>query len=191
MVIPIVFITHYLAVSSAVLFMDESTFTPSQQAADNGDSTLPVELAELLTAAREARRRAYAPYSKFAVGAAVRTSDNRITIGANVENASYGLTVCAERSAVLQTVINGARRIVAVAVCTDLRPPAAPCGMCRHTIAEFATDECEVVLGTPNPSDAVVRLRLGELLPMAFRPNDLLVDFAAQQHEAASDQTNS
>lgn len=131
---------------------------------------LPPELAELISAARAAQSQAYAPYSGFAVGAAVRTGDGRVFTGANVENASYGLAVCAERTAVLAAVLAGARQVVAVAVCTSLWPPAAPCGMCRQTLAEFARD-AEIVLCSP--SGPAQRTRLAVLLPHAFRPSDL------------------
>jgi cytidine deaminase len=142
---------------------------------------LPAELVELIAAARTAQAQAYAPYSGFAVGAAVRTSDGRIFPGANVENASYGLAVCAERTAVLAAVLAGARQVVAVAVCTSLWPPAAPCGMCRQTLAEFAHD-AEIVLCSP--SGPAQRTRLAVLLPNAFRPSDL-AQFAQQSAPAA------
>jgi cytidine deaminase len=131
---------------------------------------LPADLCELIAAARAAQSQAYAPYSSFSVGAAVRTSDGRIFSGANVENASYGLAVCAERTAVLTAVLQGARQVVAVAVCTSLWPPAAPCGMCRQTLAEFA-DDADVVLCSP--SGPAQRTRLSVLMPHAFRPADL------------------
>lgn len=124
---------------------------------------------ELIAAARAARETAYAPYSEFRVGAAVRSRAGRIYVGANVENASYGLAVCAERSAVIRAVLDGAREIEAVAVCTDIDPPAAPCGMCRQTLAEFALD-CEIVLCGPAEGSRLIRTRLEALLPRAFRP---------------------
>jgi cytidine deaminase len=134
---------------------------------------LPSDLTELVQKAQAARATAYAPYSQFLVGAAVRTSDGRVFAGANVENASYGLSVCAERSAVLAAVLAGSREVVAVAVCTELSPPAAPCGMCRQTLAEFATD-CPVVLCGPHGLDGQVLVtRLRELLPHAFVPATL------------------
>lgn len=141
---------------------------------------LPRELGELIAAARAVQGRAYAPYSGFAVGAAVRLGDGRIFTGANVENASYGLAVCAERTAVLAAVLAGGRQVVAVAVCTSLWPPAAPCGMCRQTLAEFAHD-AEVVLCSP--SGPAQRTRLAVLLPHAFRPSDL-EQFAEQSAPA-------
>ena len=122
----------------------------------------------LLAAAREASRSAYCPYSHFHVGAAVRAG-GRIFTGANVENASYGLTVCAERTAAFAAVLAGAGPIEAVAVaCVDAPEgpdPALlmPCGACRQVLAEFAAPETPVIV------DRVGTFRLDELLPRAFR----------------------
>ena len=123
---------------------------------------------DLLEAARKASRAAYCPYSKFHVGAAV-LADGKVFVGANVENASYGLTVCAERNALFAAILGGARRIEAVAVaCVDAPEgcdPALlmPCGACRQVIAEFAGPD------TPVHVDRVGTFRLDELLPHAFR----------------------
>jgi cytidine deaminase len=124
-------------------------------------------LASLVAAARQVRLRAHAPYSRFRVGAAVLDERGRVHVGCNVENASYGLTVCAERNAVAAAVSGGARRILAVAVITDATPPGTPCGACRQVLAEFAADDTPVVLARPKgpPSS----LTLGGLLPAAFR----------------------
>ena len=124
----------------------------------------------LLRAAQEAQQRAYAPYSKYRVGAAVLGDNGKIYPGANVENASYGLSICAERNAVVAAVLDGARRVTAIAVVTSTSPPVAPCGMCRQTLAEFAKD-LPVVLA--NESGERVDTTLAELLPHAFRPEDL------------------
>jgi cytidine deaminase len=116
-------------------------------------------------AARSARRRAYAPYSRFRVGAAV-VAGGRIHAGCNVENASYGLTLCAERVAVASAVAAGARAIEAVAVASGTSPPTPPCGMCLQTLAEFADPELPVLL--IGPRGARVETTLGALLPNAF-----------------------
>lgn len=119
----------------------------------------------LVAAARAARRRAYAPYSRFRVGAAVRAG-GRIFEGANLENASYGLTLCAERTAVAAAVLAGARRLEAVAIASGTSPPTPPCGMCLQTLAEFAGPDLVVLLA--GARGAVVETTLGELLPRGF-----------------------
>jgi cytidine deaminase len=124
----------------------------------------------LARAAREASTRAYCPYSKFHVGAAVLTDDKVITAGCNVENASYGLTICAERNAVFRGVAEGRRHIVAVAVYTPTPQPTAPCGACRQVLFEFGPD-AEVVSFCD--SSEVLHARLRDLLPHAFGPASL------------------
>ncbi|MFO1051642.1 MAG: cytidine deaminase [Planctomycetota bacterium] len=125
----------------------------------------------LIAAARDVARRAYAPASRFAVGAALLTEDGRIVAGCNVENASYGLSICAERSAVFRMVAEGQIRVVAIAVWTPLDPPGSPCGACRQVLSEFAGPECAVILcGSGN---TVVELSLGALLPRPFSFRDL------------------
>ena len=126
------------------------------------------QLDALLEAARNASRRAYCPYSKFHVGAAV-LAGGKIFEGANVENASYGLTICAERTATFAAVLAGAGKIEAIAVaCVDAPEGAGvetltPCGACRQVLVEFAD------LDTPVIIDRVGRTTLRDLLPMAFR----------------------
>jgi len=127
----------------------------------------PDQQARLLAAARAVRKHAHAPYSRFLVGAAVLDERGRIHAGCNVENASYGLTVCAERNALAVAVAAGARRITAVCVVTSAVPAASPCGACRQVLAELAPDEAPVLLA--GTRGAATSLTLGELLPRAFR----------------------
>jgi len=121
----------------------------------------------LVKRARAVRARAHAPYSRFQVGAAVLDEKGRVHAGINVENASYGLTVCAERHAVAAAVAAGAKRIRAVAVVTPTSPPGSPCGACRQVLAEFAPPEAPVLLASPG--GAPEETTLGELLPRSFR----------------------
>lgn len=123
----------------------------------------------LEAAAWQVRERAYAPYSKFLVGAALMADDGRIFSGCNVENASYGLTICAERSAVAQAVAAGARRFTRIVVATDIEPPAAPCGACRQVLREFGP---ELIVESIGPHSRK-QWRIWELLPEAFGPESL------------------
>ncbi len=125
----------------------------------------PADFRRLLAAARRAQRRAYAPYSRFKVGAAVLTVSGKIFTGGNIENASYGLTLCAERVAVAQAVSAGQRRFKALAIVTSAAG-ATPCGACRQVLAEFG--DC-VILCAATGRRQVQQLRLAELLPRAFR----------------------
>jgi cytidine deaminase len=121
--------------------------------------------AVLVAAARAARKHAYAPYSRFRVGAAVRAG-RAVFRGANVENASYGLTVCAERVAVGAAVASGARRLDAIAIASGTRDPTPPCGACLQVLAEFGGPELPVVLA--GAGGRVVETTLGELMPRGF-----------------------
>jgi cytidine deaminase len=123
-----------------------------------------MDLARLVTMAEEARSCAHAPYSNFFVGAALLTDSGRIFTGCNVENATYGATICAERAAVCAMVATGERRIRAIAVFTDAAVPATPCGICRQVLAEFA-DDAVVVVATPRQQKT---LSLAALLPERF-----------------------
>ena len=122
-------------------------------------------IAELLTAARSAARHAYAPFSHFSVGAAVRAADGRVFTGANVENSSYGLTVCAERVAVFKAISEGHRSFRRIAIVADTDAPTPPCGACRQILWEFGGN-LEVILG--NLTAAKGRYALAELLPLPF-----------------------
>jgi cytidine deaminase len=132
---------------------------------------MKVDVDALVKAAHDARGNAHAPYSHYKVGAAVLAADGRVFMGANVENASYGLALCAERSAVAAAVVAGARKLLACAVVTATAPPASPCGMCRQTLAEFGADDLRVIL--ENDSGAREEITLGALLPRAFRGDSL------------------
>jgi cytidine deaminase len=120
----------------------------------------------LMAEAERARRGAYAPYSEFTVGAALLASDGRVFVGANVENASYGLTVCAERVALWKAVSEGARSFVALAVAGPPRRSSSPCGACRQTLAEFAP---ELRIFWRDASGRRTSRSLARLLPDAFR----------------------
>jgi cytidine deaminase len=122
-------------------------------------------LARVAAAARRARTRAHAPYSRFKVGAAV-LAGGAIHAGCNVENASYGLTTCAERNAVAAAVLAGARRIDAVVVVSGTSPPTPPCGACLQVLAEFGAASLPMVL--VGARRVQQRVTLGELLPRAF-----------------------
>jgi cytidine deaminase len=105
---------------------------------------------ELIQRAVDAKRTSYSPYSKFRVGASLLTSDGEIFSGCNVENASYGLAICAERNAIFQAAFAGKRKIVAVAVTSDEQSFLTPCGACRQVISEFADGDAEIILITSN-----------------------------------------
>jgi cytidine deaminase len=124
---------------------------------------------ELVVRARQAMSHAYAPYSRFPVGAAVEADDGRVFVGCNMENASYGMTLCAERIAVGAAVTSGARKFRRIAVATQVEPPGPPCGACRQVLAEFGLD-VEVVAAGPMSER---RWPLRALLPDAFTRESL------------------
>jgi cytidine deaminase len=130
-----------------------------------------LELHELVAAAVAVRERAYAPYSNFAVGAALRAADGAIYVGCNVENASYGLTICAERNAVAYAVASGARAFSALAVVTE--NGVTPCGACRQVLAEFGPEMAVIVADTHGNRRVY---SIAELLPDAFGPEQLKGD---------------
>ena len=125
--------------------------------------------AELVRRAREVQRQAYCPYSKFRVGAALEAADGRVFVGTNVESASFGLTICAERMAIGAAVAGGARDFARIVVVTDVDPPASPCGACRQLLAEFGLD-LEVIAVGPKTER---RWTLRDLLPDAFAKSTL------------------
>jgi cytidine deaminase len=135
--------------------------------AEVADDTLDA----LVRTARAARERAYAPYSGFLVGSALLNEDGEIRPGVNIENASYPMSVCAERNAVAAMISAGQRRIRAVAVATDADRPTPPCGGCRQVLWEFGDADTPVV--AEGAGGVRVRWRLGDLLPDAFGPDDL------------------
>lgn len=124
------------------------------------------DLDELLSAARDVRDRAYAPYSNFRVGAALDIGDGNVILGANVENASYGLGICAERAAVAAAVSAGFRQFVAIAVAGPDGELTSPCGACRQVLAEFNPTMTVVFTGPDGP----VTTTVAELLPHSFNP---------------------
>jgi cytidine deaminase len=130
------------------------------------------DLEELVARAREAREHAYAPYSRFRVGAAVRSASGTVYVGCNVENASFGATICAERNAIAQMIAAGEREVVACAVISTGDVGASPCGICRQVLAEFSED-CELVLvgiaGKGKGKEHRRTSTLAKLLPDSFR----------------------
>lgn len=124
----------------------------------------------LLSAARAARENAVAPFSKFRVGAALRAKSGKVYTGCNVENASYGLTICAERVAIFKALSEGERGFDAIAVVTDAEKLTPPCGACRQIIWEFCGD-AEVILG--NLKDKTEVHRMTALFPLPFDISNL------------------
>jgi cytidine deaminase len=127
-------------------------------------------VAELVALARDARERAHAPFSRFKVGAALRTRQGEIVTGCNIENASYGLTLCAERVAVFKAVSEGLREFDAVAVMADSKRPTAPCGPCRQILWEFCGD---IWVHMSDLEGRVRSRRMSELLPLPFDARNL------------------
>jgi len=125
----------------------------------------------LIAAARAVRQHAHAPYSRFAVGAAVLDEQGRIHAGCNVENAAYPQGWCAEASAIAVMVAAGGRRIHAVVVCAEADAAVSPCGGCRQKLREFAADDCPVWLADTQALRA--SFTLGQLLPCSFGPEHL------------------
>ena len=135
--------------------------------------TTVIDVETLVAAARSARDRAYAPYSGFAVGAALLTADGSLVTAANVENASYSLGICAERSAVVAAVADGHLEFVAIAVAGPGLEPVTPCGACRQVLRELPPGPGLVVLAAGDSGDKILRTTVGELLPHSFGPENL------------------
>lgn len=133
--------------------------------------TLPISEA-LYQAAKDAFSRAHAPYSQFHVGAAAQTESGEIVKGCNVENASYGLTVCAERNCISNAVVNGHTKFAVMAIYTEQEKLTPPCGACRQVIAEFFRPDTLIV--ATNHKRAFKAWQLQEILPDAFTPDDLI-----------------
>ncbi|MBE3090907.1 MAG: cytidine deaminase [Candidatus Atribacteria bacterium] len=136
-----------------------------------GENTVKEEFKKLIKEAEKARKRAYTPYSKFQVGAAVLCADGKIFTGCNIENASFGLTVCAERVAIFKAISEGSTKFEAIAVIGDTDKPCSPCGACRQVISEFGED---IPLIMANLKEDVKIKKIKELLPEAFGKSDLL-----------------
>jgi cytidine deaminase len=130
------------------------------------------EVKNMLRQANDARDRAYVPYSGFRVGACVKAATGAYYLGCNIENAAYTPTVCAERNAIFKAVYEGEREFDAVAIVWDGENPAVPCGVCRQVLAEFCDPEMPVICANRKGEYKV--LALGDLLPYAFTPTDLL-----------------
>ncbi len=120
---------------------------------------------KLIAEAKMARKKAYSPYSNFKVGAAVLTTDGKIFSGCNIENSSYGLSICAERAAIFNAVSSGYKKFTKIAVVTDSKPPASPCGACRQVIFEFG-DDIEVIMA--NLKGDIKIMKIDELLKDGF-----------------------
>lgn len=126
---------------------------------------------KLIQAAVKARENAYVPYSKFGVGAALKTKDGKIYQGANIENASFGLTNCAERTAIFKAVSEGQLDFDSIAVVADTKTPVSPCGACRQVMAEFFEPNAKIYL--TNLKGDILETTVEKLLPGAFKQGDL------------------
>lgn len=130
-----------------------------------------VEMNQLIEEAKIAMEKAYAPYSKFQVGAALLTEDGKIYHGCNIENAAYSMTNCAERTALFKAYSEGDRKFSLLVVVADTDRPVPPCGACRQVISELCPKDMRVVL--TNLKGDIKEITVDELLPGAFTPEDL------------------
>lgn len=152
----------------------DRAYEPRRETLDNsltastlkGNMLTPSELSQLRTAAIAVSKNSYSPYSHFPVGAAILARSGRIYVGTNVENAAYGSTICAERSAMLQAVAAGEREPLALVLYTPTPLPSTPCGACRQVLAEF--NPSLPIIGIGN-GEATVEHSLAELLPYTFK----------------------
>ena len=129
----------------------------------------PKTAQELVNQAIEAREKAYAPYSKFKVGAAILTKNGTVFLGCNIENASYGATICAERTAVANMVSSGHTDPVAIAICYNETEFARPCGICRQVLSEFADQNEDLIVLMAKTDGTYQETTLSTLLPGAFK----------------------
>ncbi len=126
---------------------------------------------DLIKEAFEAQKKSISPYSKFRVGAALETEDGKIYYGANIENAAYSVTVCAERTALFTALLQGERKFKRIAVVSDSQTITAPCGACRQALNEFCDADFEVIMANKNGEYEIKTL--GELLPYGFKGENL------------------
>ena len=128
---------------------------------------------KLIERAKEARKLSYSPYSRFPVGAALLTKDGKVYLGANIENASYPLCMCAERNAIYQSYLDGVRKddIVAIAIVADTPNPCSPCGACRQVISELLRTDADIIMTNLKDETTVVKVK--DILPFAFSEEDL------------------
>lgn len=130
-----------------------------------------MDVKQLMEEAVKAREYAYVPYSKFQVGAALLAKDGKVFHGCNIENASYGMTNCAERTALFNAYSEGITQFDSLVVVADTDGPVSPCGACRQVISELCDSEMEVIL--TNLKGDIQRIKVKDLLPGAFSPEDL------------------
>lgn len=128
---------------------------------------------KLIELAKDARKLAYTPYSHFPVGAALLTKDDKVYVGANIENASYPLCMCAERNAIYRSYLDGVRKddIVAIVIVADTPNPCSPCGACRQVMSELLNKDTDVIMTNLNDNTQIVKVK--DILPFAFSEEDL------------------
>lgn len=128
---------------------------------------------KLIELAKDARKLAYTPYSHFPVGAALLTKDDKVYVGANIENASYPLCMCAERNAIYKSYLDGVRKddIIAIVVVADTPNPCSPCGACRQVMSELLNKDTDIIMTNLNDNTQIVKVK--DILPFAFSEEDL------------------